>query len=167
MNLLERLSMSTAVTLSVFFLCVSFSPGCSGVHRGMVEVQEASIGKPDPWLVMPDGRRLRLRLDQDGEPIRALGGCMIEAEGRVVARSMLVEDWQVTDAGDGSAPYVGLLRQHGSNVVIEDRNSGMPLILDDASVAELGPFVGKYMMIVGYVVGAQQLHVVSFRILIE
>ncbi len=155
-----------AVLASAIFASAS-SLGCAAAHKGMVEVEPASVGAADAWLRTSEGRRYRLRLDEDSQAVRAMEGCIVDVEGKALGRSLLVRSWQVTDAGDGSAPYVGALRQHGSNLVIDDRNSGMPLVLDPGSATRLVPHVGKYLMISGYVVGAQTLHAVSFRILIE
>lgn len=139
--------------------------GCVASHRGLVELDSASAGKVH--LRTPDGRSFALRSTDERGILRSLEGCTVEVSGPRLARSMVVQSWSVVDAGDGSAPYVGMLRQHGSNLVIDDRNSGMPLVLDDPSAARFGTYAGMVVMISGYVVGAQLLHVVNFRVLVE
>jgi len=157
------------LTLLVFAqLALSLISGCVATHRGLVALESGVGGEPaGPRLETLDGRSFALRSTEQMELLRSLGGCTVEVEGPVMARSILVQQWSVLDAGDGSVPYVGLLRQHGSNMVIDDRGSGMPLVLNDTSAARLGRYVGKVVMISGYVVGAQLLHVVNFRVLIE
>ncbi len=156
---------SVCVTLTVLLLAVLPTAGCVASHKGLVE---ASAGHEDAaQLRTATGRTFALRSTEEAELLRALEGCTIQATGPMVAGSMVVQEWTVIEAGDGSAPYIGLLRQHGSNLVIDDRNSGMPLVLDEASAARLARHAGKVVMISGYVVGAQLLHAVNFRILIE
>lgn len=142
--------------------------GCVSTHRGLVAVEDGAVAElQQVRLCTPEGRELALRSTEEMPVLRSLEGCTLEVSGPVMARSLVVRTWRVLDAGDGSAPYVGLLRQHGSNLVIDDRNSGMPLVLDPASAKRLAPHAGSMVMISGYVVGAQLLHVVTFRILVE
>jgi hypothetical protein len=142
--------------------------GCMATHRGLVSVPgSASHERAGVQLSTPEGRVLDLRSTEELRVLRALDGCTVEVTGPLLARSLLVEDWRVLDAGDGSAPYVGTLRQHGSNLVIDDRNSGMPLVLDQASADRLAQHAGSQVMISGYIIGAQLLHAVTFRILVE
>ncbi len=149
-------------------MALSSIGGCVATHRGLVALESSGEGEVSgPQLETLEGRTIALRSTEEMELLRSLDGCTVEVEGPVMARSMLVQQWVVLDAGDGSVPYVGLLRQHGSNMVIDDRSSGMPLVLNDASAARLGGYIGKVVMISGYVVGAQLLHVVNFRVLVE
>jgi hypothetical protein len=153
---------------STLALLAVLAVGCVSTHRGLVAVQDGAVPElRQVHLCTPEGREIALRSTEDMPVLRSLEGCTLEVSGPVMARSLMVQDWRVLDAGDGSAPYVGLLRQHGSNLVIDDRNSGMPLVLDQASAARLVQHGGSLVMISGYVVGAQLLHVVTFRILVE
>jgi hypothetical protein len=138
---------------------------CVASHRGLIELRgEAAAGVV---LCTPEGRHITLRSAEEMGLLRALEGCTVEVTGPRAGGSLLVQDWSVVEAGDGSAPYVGVLRNHGSNLVIDDRNSGMPLVLDEASAALMSRHAGRMVMISGYVVGAQLLHVVNFRVLID
>ena len=153
---------------AVIALALPCLGACIASHRGLVE-SEGGAGGPleQVTLCTPEGREFTLRSAEEMDILRALDGCTLDVSGPVVAGSMVVRDWRVLDAGDGSAPYLGLLRQHGSNLVIDDRNSGMPLVLDEPSAARLGQHTGGVVMISGYVIGAQLLHVVTFRILVD
>ena len=149
-------------------LALSSISGCVATHRGLVALDAGGDGVPvGPRLETLEGHSFALRSAEEMDLLRSLDGCTVEVEGPVMARSMLVQQWSVLDAGDGSVPYVGLLRQHGSNMVIDDRGSGMPLVLSDTSAERLRSYAGKVVMISGYVVGAQVLHVVNFRVLVE
>jgi hypothetical protein len=142
--------------------------GCVSSHRGLVQVRS---GGPEELrsvhLQTSEGREIKLRSPEDAPVLRALEGTTIEVSGPTLLGSLLVQDWAVVEAGDGSAPYVGILRQHGSNLVIDDRNSGMPLVLDPSSAQRLSAHTGQTVLISGYVVGAQVLHAVNYRILVE
>jgi hypothetical protein len=155
--------------LAAPFLALSLAAlvACAASHRGLVVGPEPGAAEWQVGLRTPEGRQLALRSTEEQRALSKLDGCTVEVSGRVMAGTLVVESWRVVDAGDGSAPYVGSLRQHGSNLVIDDRNSGMPMVLDDPSAARLAAHAGSLVMISGYVVGAQLLHVVSFRILIE
>ncbi len=147
---------------------VLIASGCLTIQRGMVVVETAADGDPrSVQLETLEGRSFALRSAEEIELLRSLDGCSVEVSGPRAARSLVVQSWTVLDAGDGSVPYVGALRQHGSNLVIDDRTSGMPLVLDDPSAARLGPYAGSVVMISGYVIGAQLLHVVNFRVLVK
>lgn len=143
-------------------------PGCAASLRGLVKVGvEPGVGPPDVRLQTLEGRWWRLRLVEDGLALRALDGCTVQVEGRGIARSFLVSAWQVLDAGDGSAPFVGEVHRLGVNLLIDDKNSGMEIILDEAGFRDLALLEGRLVMLRGYIIGPQTLRVVSYRVLIE
>jgi hypothetical protein len=163
MRRLEALTPRLPVLVLPFALGLS---ACVASHRGLIELGgEGAV--PSVRLCTPDGRHFTLRSTEQMELLRSLEGCTVQIAGPRAGRTLLVQEWSVIEAGDGSAPYVGYLRNHGSNLVIDDRNSGMPLVLDEASARLLGVHAGRMVMISGYVVGAQLLHVVNFRVLID
>jgi len=133
-----------------------------GSWNGLVSTQGAGA-----HLTTPEGREFRLLLDEGALAVKALHGCVLQVEGPRFFRLLWVREWAVTDGGDGSIPYVGRLRQHGSNLVLDDRNSGMPLLLDAPSAEVLASHAGQLLMVVGYVVGMQELRVVEYRVLPE
>lgn len=116
-------------------------------------------------LLTPAGDRYRLVLRDDAVAVRHLDGTQVAVDGPRVGRLLWVGEWQVTDAGDGSAPFVGVLRWHGARLVLDDRNSGMPVMLDAESAAALTSHVGKLVVLIGFVVGAQEVRVVGYRVL--
>jgi hypothetical protein len=141
--------------------------GCAASLRGLVAVEPADpLGRPAVALWTPEGDSWRLRLTEESWPLRSLDGCSVQLEGRRWLGQFLVGGWQVLDAGDGSAPFVGRVRRLGSNLVIEDRNSGMALVVDEAP-GRLPDLEGRFAMLSGYIVGPQTLRVVSYKILME
>ncbi len=127
-------------------------------------------------LVERDGRRLllaradapalRLSLTEGARPVDHLDGCTVELEGTRIGRRLVVRDWRVLDAGDGSAPYVGRLERRGLRWFLEDRDSGMDVLLAGPA-AEAGSgltaHAGELVMVVGFVEGPQQVRVVAWR----
>ena len=50
-------------------------------------------------------------------------------------------------------------------LVLEDRNTGTLLLLDQTSAAELSAHVGQVLLVMGFVIGSQEVRVVAFRVL--
>ncbi len=136
--------------------------GCSlhGPHAGILREEGHCV-----VLETPEGRTRRLLLDEEVRAVRSLAGCTVLLEGARVGPLLVVRDWQVTDAGDGSAPFVGRLRETGTRLLLEDRNSGIPVFLTDDAPSELRRAAGRLVLVAGYVVGPQEVRVVHFRIL--
>jgi hypothetical protein len=109
------------------------------------------------------GQRYKLLLGDEGQPLRYLQGCVVDVEGPRIGRRLLVSDWDVIIAGDGSAPFVGRLRRQGSNLIVHDRNSGSILIVESDPALGLAEWIDLPVMIVGYIVGPHRIQVVSFR----
>lgn len=97
--------------------------------------------------------------------MRYLDGCVVEVDGPLVFGALHVTDWRVLDAGDGSGNYVGPLRAYGARLVIDDRNSGSVIILDDLTAAPLRPYVGFNVLVIGHVTGAGYVVPVAYRVL--
>jgi len=129
-------------------------------RAGLVQVEGERV-----LLVAPDGSALRVQPTLEGAPLRYLEGARVSVEGRLVGRRLRPRDFTVTDAGDGSAPFVGPLRRYGSNWLIDDRNSGATILLDEDSLGDLRDHEGRLVMVIGYVVGAQRVNVVMWKVL--
>jgi hypothetical protein len=102
---------------------------------------------------------------EDAALFSDLGGCRVMVEGPRRVRTLIVRDWVVTDAGDGSAPYVGLLRREGLRWFVEDRQTGATFFLEEASLGELRDHMGRTVLITGYVTGPNTVNVVRWRLL--
>lgn len=134
--------------------------GCALTTRraGLLEVDDAHLR-----LHQPSGKTLKLHPGSDDPELQQLGGCTVEVEGAVLGRRMTVRRWRVTDAGDGSQPFIGLLKRPGAKYLLEDWNTGTTIVLDSASVGNLSQHVGETVLVVGFVSGTQEVSVVSWR----
>jgi len=141
-------------------LCV----GCPGQVqvKGVLADQEGTV-----VLLDSGGESWRLVLSDDSKALSALAGCGVEVEGVRSGKRLVVADWHVYAAPDGSAPFVGLLRQYGSNLVVDDRNSGTQIVLEYDSAQDLAPHAGSTVMVMGYIVGPHVVRVVAWRVLLE
>jgi len=118
-------------------------------------------------FVDADGGHWDLVLTGDARALEVLGGCGVELEGLKVGKRLTVVDWRVTAAPDGSAPFIGPLRRHGSNLVLEDRTTNGLLVLEAKSSAEMATAVGDMVMVMGFVVGPHVVRVVAWSVLLE
>lgn len=112
-----------------------------------------------------DGGALRLRLDPASAPLARLEDCTVEVQGPRVARQVLVRDWTVITAADGSAPFVGVLRVEGLQVMLDDRGSGAVLVLEESSGSALRAFDGQLVMVIGLVVAPHVVRVMGYEVL--
>ena len=110
-----------------------------------------------------EGRNYNLHLGPDEKYVRHLDGCQLRVEGVRFHRHYWVQNWKVTDAGDGSAPFLGILERRGVQYYIKDFNSGSMVLLE--KVGKLSEHIGKPVLVVGVVIGAHQVKVMSWRLL--
>ncbi len=133
-------------------------------------VERSGLVQPDAagvWLAGYQGGRIALLLDADSAPIRYLNGCVVEVSGVRTPAGIVVQDWHVEDAGDGSGGFVGTLQAYGARLLLDDRNTRSTLVIDDNAVPELRAYAGHSVLIVGTVVGAGQVQVIAWRLLEE
>lgn len=138
--------------------------GCSlhAVQTGLVQSGDAGLG-----LVGDTGRRASLVARDDAAPLHHLEGCTVEVRGLQLGRRLWVDDWKVLDAGDGSMPFVGVLRRDGMQWSLRDRNSGSTVFLDPDSLAGLEAHVGEPVLLIGYILGAHRVNVVRWKSLVD
>lgn len=132
--------------------------GCAAPIRGVVQPSGSAVA-----VVDLQGHAYKLMLGDAGQPLRYLDGCVVDVEGPQIGRRVLVRDWQVITASDGSAPYVGRLRRQGSNLIMEDRNSGSIVVLSADPQLGMAEWIDQQVMVVGYITGAHQIQVVAYR----
>lgn len=113
------------------------------------------------------GSEWELGLSGDARALKALAGCGVELQGRRTGRRLSVKEWKVTAAPDGSEPFIGPLIRHGSNLVLEDRNSKGLIVLEPKSAADMSDAVGDMVMVMGFVVGPQVVRVVAWQVVLE
>lgn len=128
--------------------------GCAAHIQGVVVEDAVRDAEGTDWRV--DGL--------DAQLIRQLDECTVSIDGRRVGKRVVVEDWSVLAAADGSAPYLGLAREHGNNVVLDDRNSGSTLILQ-SSTEDLKGLAGHQVLVVGYVAAPHVVMVMGWQLL--
>ncbi len=139
------------VGLIALLACAAKVQGVVAVQGPLVELTE-STGASWKLVYSPE----------DGE-LRRLEDCTLEVQGRRVGRRVTVQDWKVLASAQGSTPYVGVLVKRGDNLILQDRNSGQPVILEgDEQLLDL---VGRTLLVSGYVVGPQVVHVMSVSLL--
>ncbi len=119
------------------------------------------------FLAGYQGGHTALILGEGAAPIHFLQGCTVEVVGVLTPAGFLVQDWRVTDAGDGSGGFVGVLRAWGARLLVEDRNTGGNVMIDADAVPELRQFVGQPVLLVGSVVGRNTVSVVAYRVLAD
>ena len=129
-------------------------------QSGLVDPDGASV-----YLRGYSGGRIPLVLDEDSAPVRFLQGCVVEVEGTRTPAGLVVSNWSVKDAGDGSSGFVGTLHAYGARVLLEDRNTGTTLVLDDAQAGALRAYDGAPVLVIGTVVGAGTVRVMAWRLL--
>lgn len=126
-------------------------------------------------LISPQGQRVelldkagkstRLVLEGEARAVARMTGCVVDIRGTRVAGGIRVSGWEVRDAGFGSQPFVGRIRATPTGWVLDDRTTGNPLRLRD--VAGGDPIPGSLVLINGFIVGHQELALISVRTLLE
>ncbi|MEO1611418.1 MAG: hypothetical protein AAFU55_03540, partial [Pseudomonadota bacterium] len=86
-------------------MVLSLLLGCAISTQGVVRNEDARTR-----LLTAEGRDHRLTLGVESEPVRYLEDCTVQIDGRRALGGVIVTDWSVITAADGSAPYVGVLR---------------------------------------------------------
>ena len=110
-----------------------------------------------------EGVEYILHVGEDAPYFTGLVGCSSEITGTKIFRHIYVDSWQITDAGDGSAPYIGLLYEQYGSLMMQDINSGHPISLVDDD--RLWNLVGSIVLVTGIVVGREQIQVLGVQVL--
>lgn len=118
-----------------------------------------------PMMMGQDGREWRLIAGDADSILRGAMGASVQLTGARLGRTLWVQDWKITDGGDGSAPFVGELRRFGSQWLVDDQNSGTTISLAEESLGSLSEHEGEWVMISGYVVGAHRINVVRWSLI--
>jgi hypothetical protein len=141
-------------------IAVGFS-GCAVYHQGQLrgEVGERSR------LYIQDGRELRLVTGPENAALLYVDGSMVEVWGRRFVGGLVVRDWKVISGPHGMATWVGTLERRGVQLGLMDRNSGVFYVFEDTSAATLREFVGRPVMVEGYVEGPHLVRVLDYRVL--
>lgn len=138
---------------------LSLLTGCAAHTTGVVRPVDGA-----PTLGTMQGRTWRLS-SPDAAILASLDGCTLEVEGARLGGLIRVQDWRVVDSVYGPGVFVGTVREWGTLLAIEDRNTGTTLALAAESGEALRPYVGRAVLLAGPVVGDRQVQVVAFRVL--
>lgn len=138
--------------------------GCSlkVPHTGLVQTDSGRL-----QMVGETGTHYRLVAKEAAAPLHHLEGCTVEVTGPRLGRRIWADDWKVLDAGDGSMPFVGILKRDGMQWTLRDRNSGSTILLDPASLSGLEAHDGDPVLLIGYVLGAHRINVVRWKALVD
>ena len=147
-----------------------YSLGCS-LHynaKGLLFQADLTSKSIDDSLSVgtSEGDVFRLHLGEDSVYFSHLLGCGAEMTGVRFAKHLWVESWTITDAGDGSAPYLGILLEKYGRLMIHDINTDtdVELILSHTDV-NLWAYVHQPVLVTGIVVGPHVVQVMSVKIL--
>ena len=125
--------------------------------KGLLTVQQKKI-----TLTSLEGMRYRIFAGHDQEYLLHLSGCILSVSGARILQNIFVQEWMVHDAGSGSAPFLGSLTREGIQWVVQDHNTKTMIYLENITEI-LPPEENRVIIVGGYVVGPQRIHVVSAR----
>ena len=118
------------------------------------------------YIGTSEGDVFRLRLGEDGVYFPQLLGCGAEVTGSRFAKTIWVDSWTITDAGDGSAPFLGILKEKYGRLILHDINTDteMELVLTHTDI-NLWTHIHQPILVTGIVIGAHQVQVMSVKVL--
>lgn len=135
-----------------------FVLACTANLQGLVDKRPLGT-----WIQTSEGAEYQLVLGEGSAAVAHLDGLIVEVEGRRVFRKVDVEDWRCREGSHGLTAWVGVIEERGVQLGLRDRNSDGWYFLDADSVDTLRPFLGKPVLIEGYVVGAHEVAAVYYR----
>lgn len=146
---------------AIFFLLQATTISCITFvkDKGLLTVQEKNI-----YVRNINGARYHVHAGKDQQYMQYLSGCILTVEGFNFFHHLYVKKWSIQDAGAGSAPFFGMLQRQGMQWMIQDHNTNGIIILENLQ-EHLVPHTDRIIMVGGYVVGPQRIHVVSARYL--
>ena len=152
--------MRNASTVSIFAFLVVVA-GCQAHFRGIVE--SGPGGRTS--LVTYQGKTFRLMTLGESAPLGKLNGYMVEVWGHKVLRSIRVGDWKAPTGIHGMTAWVGVLKLHGVQIALDDRNTGGFYFIHRSCEDEMRPLVGHTVVIEGYVEGDHRVQVMDWEVL--
>jgi hypothetical protein len=110
-----------------------------------------------------NGRAGALVLSEESALLSGLHGCIVEVEGTATIAGFAVRRWRIRDAGDGTSGFVGTLAGVPGRTFMRDHTSGATIQLDATTSPDLAGAIGRPVLVLGYVVDAGVVRVVSWR----
>ena len=133
---------------------------CSMHHnaKGLLFQEEGQL-----LLGTSEGKTYVLHAGDDSQYLQHLTGCGATVSGSRLARHLWLTKWHITDAGDGSEPFLGTIVIHGLKVILRDINTGQELEILDSD--ELFQLDGKPVLVTGIIVGTHQVRLMGYQVL--
>lgn len=135
---------------------------------GMIVLERSESGETSVQLETTDQQRFVLTGSRAAE-LEAIPGAVVRLDGRSRGRGSPrrfgVQAYQITDAGNGMTPYVGLVRWDFGRILLVEGVGRSPLILTGPTVKQLREHLGAKVWVVGPLVGPEKIGVIEFGIL--
>lgn len=109
------------------------------------------------------GKQWKLAVEE--EAFAALQDCTVQVAGPALGRRLWVRDWRVVDSAFGPGIFVGVIKEWGAGLAIEDRNTHSTLAIVPEGARVLMPYLGEVVLLAGPIVGNREVQVVAFRVL--
>ncbi len=145
-----------------WLLLVCFSAGCAVSVRGAVVPSGDNV-----VLRELTGDQTPLRLRGDARVLRFLDGELLELSGVQSWGRLRVVEWRLIEGVSGIPAYIGIVERYGQQLSLREYNSGAQVLLEPDVTQELLAFIGKPVMVEGYIDASNQLAVVHYQILVE
>ena len=159
------MSVGTLGRVAAVLLVLAAQVGCAVTARAVGRVVQVD---GEPWLETSQGDRARLQWRASNEGAAGLAfleGHLVEVEGRGSRRAIEVSRWTLVEGLHGISAWAGLLVADGPRLLLEDAGNGVTIALDVEAARELAPFVGRRVLIEGYVEGTMGVKVLYWRAL--
>ena len=150
-------------------LCVALGlASCVVPVRAIGVVRPGLASAPDQMTITStEGRSRPLVLQGESAAMRFLDGHEVELEGTFRRGAIHVERWQVTEGINGLPVWVGEVRAVAGGHALYDRRADTLFALDRSGGEALADFVGREVLVEGYIAGTMTVHVVYFRPLFD
>jgi hypothetical protein len=133
-------------------ICLAFVSACS------LPVRASGIVRPvEGNLVIEAGTGASRWLD----------GHIVEVEGRSRPGAIRVDRWTITEGRNGLPAWVGEIVQLDGRLGLLVTSSAVTYVLDEPSSEDLAAFVGRPMLIEGWIDVNEGIHVGFFRALFD
>lgn len=140
------------------WMLLSLLVGCQAHVRGILP--ESGYA-----LETPHGAKVRLHVDPAVSPeIEFARGLILDVTGRRGLGGLHVSGWWVEEGAHGLQAWWGLLqRGEGGRTVLLDARSGEPLTLQTEATEALTPWIGRPVLLEGYLEDTRAAVVVYYR----
>jgi hypothetical protein len=150
-------------TLALWGGLALLASGCAAHVKGLVR----PLADGGTLLETTEGDAYHLNLAGDAKQLGYLDGHLVEVWGKGSRSKLNVEGYHILRGVTGMTVFTGPLVMRSGELTIQDRYAQGFILLDDSSLADLLPYLGKPVLVEGYVEGAQRVKVVKWRVLAD